>query len=81
MSSFYIDKDLRSGRVFIAPLEKSPLGPFVIECDKAYQANDLLKKLNSKLLKDPYNDAKIWIEDEPLKGPLGTVRVFKLKKT
>lgn len=80
MAQFYIDKDLRSGRVFIAPMGKTSLGPYVVECDKAYQATDLLRKLNSGLLKGPCSDAKLWIEDSPLEGPLGEVKVFKLKK-
>lgn len=76
---FYIDKDLKSNRVYIATTVKTELGPFVIECDKAYKAHELVKKLNASLLKSPSHDLSLWEELKPLTGPLGSVRVFKVR--
>lgn len=79
MPSFYIDRDLRSGRVFIASIKRSACGPYVIECKRAYEANDLLRKLNAGLIKGPLETPDLWVEEEELESPLGRVKVYKLK--
>ncbi len=83
MPRYYIDKDLRGNKVYLAPMEKTAeyreFVPFIIEVSPAYKAHGLLTKLNAGLIKDPVNDPGLWLKIEALAGPLGTVRVFKLK--
>lgn len=80
MVSFYLDKDLRSNRVFIAPAGKAVDGPYLIECSKAYQAHDLLKKLNAGILLGPRERPEIWQQIDSIINSLGEVEVFILKK-
>ena len=79
MSSFYIDRDVRNNKTYIASYTKDPIGPYVIECEKAYQADTLVKKLNAGAIKGPAIDETNYERLEDLVNSLGSVKVFRYK--
>ena len=53
MKAFYIDRDLRTSKIYIVPFSQKKDEAYVIECPNISYAEDLLKKLNYLGLKAP----------------------------
>ncbi len=75
MNLFYLDHDLKSAKVFIFPYIQRH---YAIMCSNFYEGQQLLKKLNLKLMKDPLEAPELWtrIEVSEIK-----VDCYKLKTT
>lgn len=73
---FYIDSDLRTSRIFIAPYKQIKGDPYVIECNSNWEANNFLKKLNARTIKGPIEDVDSYHLKEIMKDPLGNLRVY-----
>ena len=53
MKSFYIDRDLRTSKIYLVPFSQILNSAYVIECPNINYAESLLKKLNYLGLKPP----------------------------
>ena len=53
MKAFYIDRDLRTSKIYIVPFSQKKGEAYVIECPNIPYAESLLKKLNYLGLKPP----------------------------
>jgi hypothetical protein len=77
ISEYYIDSDMRKNKIYIAKSTKSKIGPFLIECSNMGEAQDLVRKLNAKLVSSPEEKLKEFSLVEEIVEALGTVKVFK----
>lgn len=75
---FYINKDLRKSKIYLAPFKVEKGGAYLIECSNLYEAEALIKKLNILGLEPPPKNKadfkKIGIDEE---GDRGTVAIYK----
>ena len=53
MKAFYIDRDLRTSKIYIVPFSQKKDKAYLIECPNISYAEDLLKKLNYLGLNPP----------------------------
>ncbi|MBF0313147.1 MAG: hypothetical protein HQK50_00640 [Oligoflexia bacterium] len=74
---FYIDIDLRSSRICLAPYQQLKGKAYVIECDSRWAAEQLLKKINARSVKGPMEDPQNYSHVETIKDPLGELRIFR----
>jgi hypothetical protein len=78
--NYYISSDLNDGFIYIAPLGKVDRS-FLIRFPNKYNADEYLRKLTAKLVKDPNQDEKAYELLEVVTHPVipGKVHVFGLK--
>ena len=53
MKAFYIDRDLKTSKIYLVPFSQKKNNAYVIECPNISYAENLLKKLNYLGLKPP----------------------------
>ena len=77
-TQFYINKDIRKSKIYLAPFKVEKNAAYLIECSNLYEAESLIKKLNFLGLGPPpenkVNFKQVRIEEE---GDRGTVAIYK----
>lgn len=73
---YFLDQDLRKGKTYISHTNKFDGFRLLIECEKVYQARELLRALNAGITKGPIESPDLYQELEPLPG-LEKVRLFR----
>lgn len=83
MLDYYVTTDLIASRIFVTKtLDRSDQRPFLVEFDNISAANQYLKKLTAKLIKDPRDQQDIYHLIETVEVELGKIKekvdIFKL---
>jgi len=79
MQSFYIDTDLKTSRIFVAPFPQIKKSAYVILADNRSQADTLLRKLTAGLLKSPLAQSEIYqIFEIITDAKLGIITIYQL---
>ena len=77
---YYIDTDLKTSRIYIAPFSQSDDSPYLIECEHMGQAESLLRKLNFGSEKSPLEEPKRYILLERISiEKLGELDIFSYR--
>ena len=80
MKSFYIDKDLRTSKIYIVPFSQKKDHAYVIECSHIHEAENLLRKLNYLGLKPPLENSSDFERVDTYKeGDQRMVAIFRCK--
>lgn len=76
---FYVDTDLKSGRIYVAPFIVDKKCPYLIIVDNVAQGDKLAKDLSYNGLKGPLKDSSKYELIETVEESLGKVNVYRLK--
>lgn len=79
MNLFYISNDLRDSNIYIAPYNQEKENAYLIQTKHMGEAQNLLKKLNGKLLEGPLKSPAKYEFNRTEILPIGEVKIYTPK--
>ena len=78
--NYYMHIDLKTNRIFLTSYFTKDKRPFFIECFDRGEADRILSRLNSGILKDPYVDKNSYKFIETFTCKLGELDIYRLNR-